>query len=65
MANTKTLTREERKASKRTSRRALKAIHASLTKAQRARRQEEKLGLKAFKALLLKEEADKKAEGDK
>jgi len=50
MANTKNLSREERKQSKRTSRQELKKLFQTLTRKQRAEFRKEKQGLKPFVA---------------
>ena len=50
MANTKSLTREERRAKKRVQRRGLKKLRAGLTHKQRGALRKEKQGLKKFLA---------------
>ena len=52
MANTKDMTREQRKTTKRNQRLELKKIWAGLTKAQRKELADEKEGVKAFQAKL-------------
>lgn len=52
MANTKKLSREERKKSKRTSRQGLKKLFQTLNRKQRAEFRKEKQGLKPFVAKL-------------
>jgi hypothetical protein len=52
MANTKELTREQRKTTKRNQRLELKKIWAGLTKQQRKELAEEKMGLKAYQSKL-------------
>ena len=50
MANTKDMTREQRKMAKRNQRLELKKIWAGLNKAQRKELAEEKMGLRAYQA---------------
>lgn len=50
MANTKKLSREQRRATKRRQRRELKSLYQSLTKKQRAALRKEKQGIKKFLA---------------
>ncbi len=50
MANTKNLSREERKQAKRKARRELKALFQTLNRKQRAELRKEKQGLKPFVA---------------
>jgi hypothetical protein len=52
MANTKSLTREERKATKRTQRKELSKLYDTMNHGQRKkfRKSEEKIGFKAFLA---------------
>ena len=61
MANSKKLTREERKSSKRTSRTALKKLYQGLSRKQRGQLREEKQGIKQFVAAQEKAAADKAA----
>lgn len=58
MANTKPLSRPERRVAKRNQRRELKKLYASLDKSQRARLREDKVGIKAMLAQIEKEAAD-------
>lgn len=55
MANTKKLTKDERKKAKRDSRKALKDLFQSLTKAQRSEFKKAKKGIKRFIAEQKKE----------
>jgi hypothetical protein len=59
MANTKKLTRPERKASKRKSRGELKKLFATLNRKQRREIRTEPQGLKTFVAKLEKAKAEK------
>ncbi len=62
MANTKKLTREERKASKRNSRGELKKLFGTLNRKQRRELRTEPQGLKVFLAKIEKAKAEKSAE---
>jgi len=59
MANTKKLTREERKTNKRKSRTALKKLFATLDRKQRRELRAEPMGLKVFVAKKEKEKEEK------
>ena len=59
MANTKKLTGEERKTSKRKSRTALKKLFATLNRKQRRELRTEPMGLKVFVEKQEKEKAEK------
>ena len=59
MANTKKLTREERKSNKRKQRIELKKLFGTLNRKQRRELRTEPVGLKVFMAKIEKEQADK------